>query len=251
MGILHFNPGNVNLLENLAMPASIIVDNGRSFSNRAMDKCKGLNNNLPGITLATRTAADSEYSISICRRKIGVRILNYDDIAHMVIGIQYNKDPGYMVLYGLNSCSTPFKELLRHMEITEGIKKVLLVDDNQAIIETYQSILQLLGYETFQFTSPAEALESMEPGQFDLLISDYDMPGMNGLELLKNFYSKRPGLPVIIISGSAGFPFGTLWSEYRGRIISFINKPATMNDLNRSLEVVEFFYKLCSFSSVV
>ena len=166
---------------------------------------------------------------------------------YIVIGINYNKLPGYIVLSGVNNYSGPFSEFIRQMDNTKGIEKVLLVDDNLTIIETYQDILNLLGYETFQFTCPATALNSMEDREFDLLISDYDMPGMNGLELLRNFYNTRPGLPVIIISGSVEFPGSMFRSEFQGQMISFMNKPASLNDLSRSLEVIEFFYKLCRF----
>ena len=149
-----------------------------------------------------------------------------------------------MILNGFNSGELSFPESMRRLDSAKGIQKILLVDDNHTIIETYQSILQFLGYETFQFTNPFTALESMRTEGFDLLISDYDMPGMTGLELLKNFHTERPGLPVIIISGSVGFPGSMIWAEIHGHMVSFMNKPVALADLSRSLEVIEFFYKL-------
>ena len=238
MGILHFNSGNIHLLDNLKIPASIVVNDGAAFSNRAMKK-------PARIDFSSLTGGSGEFRIQICRREIKAWLARLDNRDYMVIGVTYNGTPGYMILAVLSSGELSLTESIKRLESAKGIRKILLVDDNLTIIETYQSILQLLGYETFQFTNPLIALESMRTERFDLLISDYDMPGMTGLELLKNFYDERPGLPVIIISGSVGFPGSMTLSQFHRHMVSFMNKPVALADLSRSLEVMEFFYKLC------
>lgn len=244
MDKLHFNPGNLNLLDHLPIPASIFVNGRTRASNRAMEKQAGLHAGILINQEPHLSPGNADLRIKIRDKEVRAGIIHSDNNEYVLIGITYNEAPGSMVISGPEDCGPTLSESLRHMESSKGIEKILLVDDNLSIVETYQSILSILGYETFQFTSPFTALNSMENEHFDLLISDYDMPGMNGLELLRSFYSRRPGFPVIIISGFAGFPGAMFRSEFRDQMISFMNKPVTLKELGRSLEVVDFFYRL-------
>lgn len=245
MDILHLNSGNVNLLDNLRVPASIIVNNRSCYSNREMAKLPACNAAYLISVLEGRAAGSGEFSIKIRDKEIMAVIIHHDDNTYIAASVKYNDTPGFMVLSGSGNCITRLPEFINHMNNSSGIERILLVDDDPAIIETYRSILNLLGYKTDQYTSPHTALDSLGDQGYDLLISDYDMPGMNGIELISNVYDRRPGIPVIIISGSARFPAGIFSSELKNCMVSFMNKPVTMIDLTRSLEVMEFFYKLC------
>ena len=82
--------------------------------------------------------------------------------------------------------------------------RVLLVDDEAMVRRGSAELLEGLGYQTVQDSSGAEALRKIEEGpSFDLLISDYLMPGMNGATLITEARKAVPNLPIVLITGYA------------------------------------------------
>lgn len=83
---------------------------------------------------------------------------------------------------------------------------VVFVDDEPAICGVTEHVLQSLGYRVTTYTDPMAALEAFkrDPKAVDLLLSDVNMPGMNGVELAKRFLALRRELPVLLISGFSG-----------------------------------------------
>jgi len=80
------------------------------------------------------------------------------------------------------------------------MKKILVVDDNELLCRMACDILHNEGYHTVAVTSAEEALEAMEREDFDLMVTDFVMPGMNGLELARAIRHKDPRFPVIVMS---------------------------------------------------
>ena len=81
---------------------------------------------------------------------------------------------------------------------------VLLVDDDELVRETTSQMLQQLGYRVLQAGSGGAALELLgSRRKIDLLIVDFAMPGMNGVELSKLAAAKRPQLPILMVTGFA------------------------------------------------
>jgi CheY-like chemotaxis protein/two-component sensor histidine kinase len=85
---------------------------------------------------------------------------------------------------------------------SEG-KRVLHVDDEASIVSLATHLLGRRGYRVSGYTDPLEALAAVraDPGQFDLAVTDYNMPGMSGLEVARTLRELRADLPVILISG--------------------------------------------------
>ena len=81
------------------------------------------------------------------------------------------------------------------------MKAILFVDDHEVLARLSCEILQMQGYRAVSAYSAAEALEKFDRETFDLLVTDFRMEGMNGLELAKRIHAKRPGIPVIIVTG--------------------------------------------------
>lgn len=81
--------------------------------------------------------------------------------------------------------------------------KLLFVDDEKGIIRTGQRILERRGYEVVATTKPLEALEIFmeKPSDFDVVLTDLDMPDMTGLELSRRFLEIRPDIPVVLATG--------------------------------------------------
>jgi PAS domain S-box-containing protein len=80
---------------------------------------------------------------------------------------------------------------------------LLYVDDDEVMVVMVQQLLQRAGYRVTVCLGAVQALALLRahPQSFDLVVSDYNMPQMSGLELVAALASVRPGLPVIISSG--------------------------------------------------
>ncbi|WP_440950570.1 PocR ligand-binding domain-containing protein [Methanosphaerula subterraneus] len=79
---------------------------------------------------------------------------------------------------------------------------VLLIDDEPAILDITRLFLERTGAFSVETTaSGAEALEKFDSKNYDVIISDYEMPGMNGIELLKALKSRGIDIPFIIFTG--------------------------------------------------
>lgn len=81
-------------------------------------------------------------------------------------------------------------------------RRILLVDDNANGLAARKSVLEELGYSIVTCTSGADALEHFDSRDpFDLVVTDYKMPRMDGLELIGRLRKHTPGLPIVLISG--------------------------------------------------
>jgi PAS domain S-box-containing protein len=90
-----------------------------------------------------------------------------------------------------------------------GPKRILLVDDDVLIAMSSADMLLDLGHDVVEVHSGKEALEHLGKGpKFDLMITDYSMPGMTGGELSKAARALLPDLPILIASGYADLPPG-------------------------------------------
>jgi CheY-like chemotaxis protein len=82
-------------------------------------------------------------------------------------------------------------------------ERVLCVDDDPAMVLMMETLLQRSGYRVTVFDQPLAALAAAraDPGSFDVVVSDYNMPEMNGMELALALAQVAPRLPVVITSG--------------------------------------------------
>ncbi len=89
------------------------------------------------------------------------------------------------------------------VELLKGDERILLVDDEEAIVNLAQHMLERLGYHVDALTDPVEALELFRENsrKWDLIISDMTMPRMTGDKLLEEVLRLRPGMPIILCTG--------------------------------------------------
>ncbi len=80
---------------------------------------------------------------------------------------------------------------------------VMYVDDDQALVFLVQRLLRRRGYEVSGYTDPHEAQAALNaaPHRYDLLVTDYNMPGFCGVDLVREARLIRPDLPVALASG--------------------------------------------------
>ncbi len=81
------------------------------------------------------------------------------------------------------------------------MKAILFVDDHEVLARLSCEILEMQGYRAVSAYNATEALEKFDQENFDILVTDFRMEGMNGLELAKKIHDKSPQTPVIIVTG--------------------------------------------------
>src|SRR3989442_3681540 len=86
-------------------------------------------------------------------------------------------------------------------------ERILVVDDEVSTLTLFQRILEKEGYEVVCATSGEEALQQLASNWFDLAISDLRMPGLTGIELVREAKALNPTLPCIVLTG-----YGTVHS---------------------------------------
>ena len=91
----------------------------------------------------------------------------------------------------------------RKEPLPTGHENILFVDDEKALVQIGEQVLQGLGYEVETRTSSLEALELFRanPHRFDLVVTDMTMPNMTGIQLAQEFVRIRPEIPIILCTG--------------------------------------------------
>lgn len=118
------------------------------------------------------------------------------------------------------------------------IKQVLIVDDDPDVLFLLTRFLADLGSD-FQLTgcnSGQEALALSQTKSFDLAISDYDMPGLNGIQLASALKEQQPDLKFILVTGRGGATLATEASHFP--LIGFIAKPFTPDLVRKVVRAV-------------
>ncbi|MBI1817767.1 MAG: sigma-54-dependent Fis family transcriptional regulator [Deltaproteobacteria bacterium] len=112
--------------------------------------------------------------------------------------------------------------------------RVLIVDDEPSMCETLEAGLTPKGFEVTWTTSAAEALERIAAGEFDVVLTDLNMRGMNGIELCERVAANRPDVPVIVITAFGSLD--TAVAAIRAGAYDFITKPVRIDALALALE---------------
>lgn len=88
-------------------------------------------------------------------------------------------------------------------KLAPGMGRILFVEDDEDQLNTTPRILESLGYEVVATNDPMEVvgIVTRDPHLFDLVITDYDMPDTNGVQLARSLQDTAPGLPVMLVSG--------------------------------------------------
>ena len=98
-------------------------------------------------------------------------------------------------------------EVMSPIELATGLpggsESILLVDDEKALLDIGRDFLERLGYRVETRASTIDAIEAfaVNPGKYDLVISDMNLPKMTGDEMIRQMRIIRPDLPVILCSG--------------------------------------------------
>lgn len=103
------------------------------------------------------------------------------------------------------------------------VKQVLVVDDDTRMTHTLVDILSAKGYQAESANTGEEALNLAQERDFDCVISDIKMPGMNGVELFRAYRDLHPQTPIILMTAYA--PGDLLTSEVSESVVAVLRKP--------------------------
>ncbi|HEX2869842.1 MAG TPA: sigma-54 dependent transcriptional regulator [Polyangiaceae bacterium] len=115
-----------------------------------------------------------------------------------------------------------------------GAPHILVVDDDREMCEMVQVALGQRGYSATWRLTPDDALAELEVTEYSALLVDVHMQGKSGLDLCRHALTKRPEMPVIVMTG-----FGTMndaVGAIRAGAYDFVTKPASMDALALTLE---------------
>jgi CheY-like chemotaxis protein len=86
------------------------------------------------------------------------------------------------------------------------VARILLVDDDEDVLRGMRRVLQRLGHEVVAAADGHQALRALEGDPCDLVITDINMPEMDGIELILALRERWPKVPIIAISGGGLMP---------------------------------------------
>ena len=123
-------------------------------------------------------------------------------------------------------------------EIPRGKERMLFVDDEKAMVDAIQPMIERLGYKVTARTSSIEALEAFRanPDRFDLVITDFTMPNMTGMELAKELLNLRSDIPIILCTG-----YSEHINEDKAKgngIRAFLMKPVVLGEIANTIRKV-------------
>jgi len=113
-------------------------------------------------------------------------------------------------------------------------KRILVAEDNEAIRDLVSELLEFLGFEVALAINGIEALAVFLESFFDLVLTDFEMPAMDGLSLAGHIKERSPSTPVILLTGADRET--VLKKVERGPVDSVIFKPFSLEDLQRTVQ---------------
>ena len=114
-------------------------------------------------------------------------------------------------------------------------KHIFLVDDDPCICESVSVILEHSGFKCTAFTDPVICYDALAPGCCDLLITDVQTPGVDGLKLLTHAQKTVPWMPVLVMTSYADIPMSV--KAVKAGAFDFLEKPIPTETLLKTVKV--------------
>jgi len=111
---------------------------------------------------------------------------------------------------------------------------ILIIDDEKIVGDMAKLSLEKEGYEVETFTSAEPALRRMKERPFSIVVTDYKMKGIDGMEVLKTIKQQYPSTKVIMITAFANLD--TAIEALRADVFDFFPKPVKIKDLKESIK---------------
>ena len=112
-------------------------------------------------------------------------------------------------------------------------EKILVVDDNKFLRIVVSKMLSRLGYEVSSADSGENGLRIFLKNQFDIVLSDYEMPGMDGVAFACSVKKSSPRTRVVIMTGAGK---ETVFSRKSTAVDEVISKPFTLAEIDEAIQ---------------
>lgn len=130
----------------------------------------------------------------------------------------------------------PLSRRLTGDSVCDQRQTILLVDDDDENLENMSEIMRMHGYEVASFHDALSALSAISKGiRPDLVMTDYRMPVMNGLEFIETLRHQLPIVPVIMLTAYGNID--TYLKAFNLGIFEYINKPVNTGELLKIVKV--------------
>jgi len=106
-------------------------------------------------------------------------------------------------------------------------ERILIVDDDPQMCRMIEAFLRTQGLEASWHTSAEAAFSALQAGAFDVVVTDLNMPGMNGVDLCERIVANHPEIPVVVVTAFGSLE--TVIAALRAGAYDFITKPVEMD----------------------
>ncbi|MCC6489655.1 MAG: PAS domain S-box protein [Candidatus Hydrogenedentes bacterium] len=155
----------------------------------------------------------------------------------IAVNSEVGKGTSFVVYLPLTTAETASETQVKGA-VTGGTERILVIDDEPALISILTRALRKLGYEVTGMVSPVDALQafSADPNRFDLIITDQTMPKLTGLQMAAEVKRIRPDIPIIVTTGQ----MSSFLQERRteAQVSAVLPKPARFEDIARTVRMV-------------
>jgi two-component system response regulator YesN len=114
---------------------------------------------------------------------------------------------------------------------------ILAVDDDREVLTSLCKSLSRVGHKCNLFNNAIDALELYKTKQVDVVITDIQMPDMNGIEFISLLYKHNKDVKIIIITVLEDFEL--IENEIKNRVIAYYDKPVNFYNLINTLDEIE------------
>jgi len=118
--------------------------------------------------------------------------------------------------------------------------KILIVDDDKELLQLMSDYLGANGFQLEVACSAAQARDCLGRSKYDAILSDFNMPGESGLDLLGHVSARYPGLPFILMTGSGISPLRDETIKMGGS--GYMVKPFKLKNLLETIDRVLGFH---------
>ena len=116
------------------------------------------------------------------------------------------------------------------------MNKILIVDDSKDIRDILSKVISLMGFEAAVASNGNEALNLFLTNSFDLVLTDLEMPDIDGWTLALHIKDKSPNTPVVLITGSEK---EAVMERLKGSSIdSILFKPFMLEDIQKTVQIM-------------
>jgi DNA-binding NtrC family response regulator len=113
-------------------------------------------------------------------------------------------------------------------------EKVLLIDDEVDFLENLSERMRVRGMDVSTAQTTDNAIDAVESAEYDAIVLDLQMPGMNGIDMLKVIKERHPEMQVILLTGQATLEAGI--EAMKLGAMDFMEKPADINSLTEKIK---------------